>query len=103
MSFGVLGASTLVPWKTILAPREHPGGPFWHILAPWDHPGGPWEQQDGHERVWNRIFVDFGLIWGPYFESFLGYSVALSLVSLMLLFYLCFFLLFCCCVPVPFL
>ena len=49
-----------------MAPREHPGGPFWHILAPRDHPAGPCEQQGGHEGVWNRIFVDFGLIWGPY-------------------------------------
>ena len=42
--FGVSEA----PWEAILAPR--------------DHPGGPWEQQEGHEVANNRIFVDFGLI-----------------------------------------
>ena len=25
------------------------------ILAPRDHPGGPWEQQDGHEVVRHRM------------------------------------------------
>ena len=54
--------------RPLLAPRGcHLGGLvspsifiFWGtILAPRDHPGGPWEQQDGHEVVNNRIFADF--------------------------------------------
>ena len=31
LPFGGLGASILAPWGIILAPREHPGGPFWHL------------------------------------------------------------------------
>ena len=38
----------------------------------WGHPGGPWQKQEGHERVWNWIFIDFGSIFGPYFECFCG-------------------------------
>ena len=45
------------------------------MLASREYTGGPKEQQDGHEGVWNRIFIDFGLIRGPYFESFLGTEV----------------------------
>ena len=45
----------LAPWGTILTPREHLGG--------------PWEQQDGHEGVRNKIFID------------LGFHVLLGLVS----------------------
>ena len=48
------------------------GAPWGAILAPRDHPGGPWEQQDGHELVWSRIFIDFGVILGPVYISFLG-------------------------------
>ena len=51
-SFGVSGA----PWEAIVAPR--------------DHPGGPWEQQDGHEFANDRIFVDFGMISGLVYVSF---------------------------------
>ena len=40
------------------------------ILAPRDHPGGPWEQQDGHEVARHRILVDFGMISGPVYVSF---------------------------------
>ena len=50
--FGVSGAR----WDAMLAPR--------------DHPGGPWEQQDGHEVANNRIFVDLGVISGPVSCSF---------------------------------
>ena len=50
--FGISGA----PWEAILALR--------------DHPGGPWEQQDGHEVVNNKIFVDFGVISGRVYVSF---------------------------------
>ena len=53
-----LGASILAPWGTILASRENPGNPG--------------EQRDGYAGVRNRIFIDFGLIFGPCFESFLG-------------------------------
>ena len=34
------------------------------ILAPGDHPGGPWEQQDGHEVANNMILIDSGVISG---------------------------------------
>ena len=49
-----------------------PFGTLGAILAPWEQLGGPWEQQDGLEGVWHRIFIDLGVILGPYFESFLG-------------------------------
>ena len=54
------------------------GRPGASILAPWihfgtlGHHGGPWEQQEGHVGVWNRIFIDFGTIWGAHFDSFLS-------------------------------
>ena len=47
------------------------GAPWGSILASRDHSGGPWERQDGHEGVRSGIFIDFGLIWGSYFDSFL--------------------------------
>ena len=40
-----LSASILAPWGTMLAPR--------------DHPGGPWEQQGAHEMIRNMISMDF--------------------------------------------
>ena len=46
--------------------------PWDAILAPRDHPGGPWEQQDGHEVARHRIFVDFGVISGPVYVGFSG-------------------------------
>ena len=61
------GASILLFWETISAPREHPGGPF---LAPQDNPGRPWEQQDGLEMVLYGILFDFGLILGPVYINF---------------------------------
>ena len=88
MPFGELGAFFLTFRDSIFAPREHLGRPFWHlgsilrshfgvsgapweaILAPRDHPGGPWEQQDGHEVVNNRIFIDFGVISGLVYVIF---------------------------------
>ena len=51
---GGLGASILAPWQTILAPRE------------------PWELQDGHEGLGNRTLIGFGLVLGPYLDSFTG-------------------------------
>ena len=59
--FGVSRA----PWEAILAPR--------------DHPGGPWEQQDGHEVANNRIFVDVGLISRPVYVSFWASKCVLEL------------------------
>ena len=44
------------------------------ILAPRD-PGGPWEQQDGHEVVNDRIFVDFGVISGFVLFQFVGFKM----------------------------
>ena len=58
LPFAKLGASFLAAWGTILAPREHLGRPC--------------EQQDEHERVQNRIFIDLRLILGPRFYSLLG-------------------------------
>ena len=57
------------------APRNHfhtSGAPWRTILAPKDLPGGPWEQQDGLEMVVYRILFDFGVIWGPVYMSFLS-------------------------------
>ena len=47
LHFGILGhyfSTSGEPWGTILAPR--------------DHAGGPWEQQDGFEIVVYRILFD---------------------------------------------
>ena len=41
------------------------------LVPPFWHPGGPW-WQDGFEGVRHRIFIDFEVILGPNFESFLG-------------------------------
>ena len=40
-------------------------------MAPWDHPGGPWGQQDGLEVVVSMLLVDFGVVLGPVYISFL--------------------------------
>ena len=40
-------------------------------MAAWDHPGGPWEQQKGFEVVFYRILLDFGVLLGPVYISFL--------------------------------
>ena len=79
--FWLLGIAIREPWSflfdilgAILAPRDHfgiSGAPWEAILAPRDHPGGPWEQQDGHEVARHRIFVDFGVISGRAYASFL--------------------------------
>ena len=65
----------------LLIPFSDPGT----ILSAWGHPRGPWEQQGGHMGVRNKIFSDFGLIFGPHFESFLNSaglnSVFVKLVS----------------------
>ena len=65
-------------WLHFDRPVEHfgtSGTPWGVILAPRNKPGGPWEQQDGHEVARNRIFIDFEMILGPYFESFLDTEV----------------------------
>ena len=46
--FGTSGA----PWVRHFGVSE---APWEAILAPRDHPGGPWEQQDGHEVANNRM------------------------------------------------
>ena len=48
-------------------------GPFCHFSAG-GHPRGLWEQQEGHVGVRNKIFIDFGLIFGLRFDSFLGFD-----------------------------
>ena len=42
------------------------------ILSAWGHPEGPWEQQEGHVGARGKIFSDFGMILGHYFEIFLS-------------------------------
>ena len=54
----------------LLAPFYNPGT----ILSAWGHPRGPWEQQEGHVGVRNKIFNDFGLIFGPHLENLLGFD-----------------------------
>ena len=41
------------------------------IFGTLGHHGGPWGQE-GHVGVWNRIFIDFGMVLGPHFESLFG-------------------------------
>ena len=57
------------------------GAPWGTILAPRDHAGGPWEQQDGVEMVVYRILLDFrgdfgtclfGLVSRSFFYRFLN-------------------------------
>ena len=49
-----------------LAPRScHFEGVVPQFWYPRDHPGGSWEQHDGNEVVWNRIFIDFEMISDP--------------------------------------
>ena len=85
--------------EPIFDSQEHLGGPFWHlgstlgsrfgvsgapweaILAPRDHPGGPWEQQDGHEVARHRILVDFGVIAGLVYVSFLEFKMRKNLLT----------------------
>ena len=42
------------------------------FLSAWGHPGGPSEQQEGHVGTQNQTFIDFRVILGPQFDSFLG-------------------------------
>ena len=49
------------------------------ILAPRDHPGGPWEQQDGHEVANDRIWADFGVISGPVSVGVLEFKMCMFL------------------------
>ena len=64
-----LNGHALCRWP-LLAPR---GGHLGDLVPPFLYLGRPWEQQDGHERVWNMIFIDFRTIWGTFFESFFGH------------------------------
>ena len=56
LPFGRLGASTLAPCETILAPRENLGR--------------PWEHQDGFEGVRHRILILSGSITKLFLEMF---------------------------------
>ena len=71
LPFRGLGASILTFWETIVAPREHPRGPF---LAFRDHGRGPWEQQDGLEMIFHRISFYFEVILGPAYISFFEFE-----------------------------
>ena len=65
-----------LPRATFSSSRLPFGGRGGSILAPREHFGGPWEQLDGLERFWNRMFIDFGVIWGTYFVSISGTKAA---------------------------
>ena len=54
LSFGRPGASTFAPWGTMGRSR------------------GTWEHKKGDLGVQAWIFIDFGWISGPHFESFSG-------------------------------
>ena len=41
-------------------------------MASWGHPARPWEQQEEHVGIQVRIFLDFGMMFGPHFGSFSG-------------------------------
>ena len=65
---GGLGVCILILWEIFFI-----SGARWGvILATRGHPGRPWEQQDGHEVVGNMIFIDFGVILEPVYNSFLN-------------------------------
>ena len=49
------------------------------ILSAWGHLGGPWAQHQGHVKVWNQIFNETGVVWGPHFYS----CLVLDLVNYM--------------------
>jgi hypothetical protein len=53
-SFGMPGASTLAPWGTMGRSR------------------GTWGPKKGDDGVQACVFIDFGLISGPHFDSFSG-------------------------------
>ena len=58
LHLGRLCTSISAPWETILATREHPGG--------------PWRQQDGREGIRNWISIYDGWVLKPFLEIFLG-------------------------------
>ena len=77
LPFGSLGRSLLTFWEpfwhlgSTLGSHFSVSGALWEaILAPRNHPGGPWEKQDGREVANNRIFVDLGVILELVYGSF---------------------------------
>ena len=57
----------------ILGDHFSTSGANWEAsFAARGQPGGPWVQQDGFEMANNNMFVDFLLIWGLVYVSFLG-------------------------------
>ena len=84
-SFGILGLHFCTPGAPWGTPFWHLGSALgshfgvleasWEaILAPRDHPGGPWEQQDGHghEVARHRILVALGVMSGLVYVGFSG-------------------------------
>ena len=49
-----------------------PGAPLWHPGGPWGDPGDTWEHKKGDLGIQACIFIDFGWISGPHFDSFSG-------------------------------
>ena len=87
MPFGRHDASFLTFWAPFwhlgTTLRHHfafSGGPWEAILAPRDHPGGPWKQQDGHEIANNRTFVDLGVISGIVLCRFSALQTKLAII-----------------------
>ena len=63
LPFGGLGAFILAPRGTILAPREHPGGPFWHV--------GTTLEDHGNSRMDTRwSFTESCSIWTDFWTLF---------------------------------
>ena len=46
-----------------------PGAPLWHPGGPWGDPGDTWEHKKGDLAIQACIFIDFGWISGPHFDS----------------------------------
>ena len=55
-----LGASILTFWETILAPREHPGLPFWHLGTTLEDRGAAGWTRDCGLQGFTRFGGDFG-------------------------------------------
>ena len=72
-AFCVLGFAIWTAWCLLFyilgIHFDTSGAPRETILAPRDHPGGPWVQQDGLGVVNSRISVDLGF-WGLFMSVF---------------------------------
>ena len=69
----------LASWGTFSAPREHPGGPFWHFGTSWRIKGATGQTRGGWLQDFIRFWDDFGtFVWellghrGSNFLFFIG-------------------------------